>query len=307
MSAKEPEILGQSPELMRVLNAARMAACTGANMLILGETGNGKEMLAREIHNVSPRRNGAFVALNCALVDEGALEAQLLGRADESQAQDGQIRDASGGTLFLGEVGELSVGAQARLLHFLECRGAPGHLDVRIIASNSKDLYAQVRAGAFREDLYFHLNVVPLEVPPLRERGDDIVLMLKRFTAEFARAHGRRAPNYSVSVRRVLKGYHWPGNVKELRNFCERMAILMPGKTIQPENLPLEIRRVPAEQDTGKAFVLPQEGIDLSALEVNMIRQALGMSGGNRSKAARLLGLSRDTLLYRIQKHAIEI
>jgi DNA-binding NtrC family response regulator len=305
MSAKESGVLGQSPELMRVLNAARMAACTGANMLILGETGNGKETLAREIHNISPRRKASFVAVNCALIDGEQLATELLGRSGGSQG--GQIQEANGGTLFLGEVGELSAAAQARLLHFLEYRGASGHLDVRIIAGSSKDLYVQVQAGTFREDLYFHLNVVPLEMPPLRERGDDVVLLLKRFTAEFARAHGRRVPTYSVGARRVLKTYRWPGNVKELRNFCERMVILMPGKTIQPENLPVEIRRGPVEKTVDKGFVLPQEGIDLSALEVDVIRQALGMSGGNRSKAARLLGLSRDTLLYRIQKYAIEI
>ncbi|MFC1683888.1 sigma 54-interacting transcriptional regulator [Pseudomonadota bacterium] len=307
MTVKESGLLGQSPELMRVLNAARMVACTGANVLITGEIGSGKESLAREIHSTSPRRDASFVSLDSALISEAMLESQLLGYAGHGPDEQQQIRAAQGGTLFLNKIDELSVGAQARLLHFLENRSGMGCLDVRIVAASSKDLYAQVQAGAFREDLFFQLNVVPLDVPPLRERGDDVVLLLKRFTADYARSHGRRAPSYAMSVRRVLKSYRWPGNVKELRNFCERMVILMPGKAIEVDNLPMEIRRGPVTESASNGFVLPQEGLDLTALEGSMIRQALGVSGGNRSKAARLLGLSRDTLLYRIQKHAIKI
>lgn len=307
MAARESVFLGQSPEFMRVLNAARMVACTAANVLITGEIGCGKESLAREVHSISPRRAAPFVSLDSALISEQMLETQLLGYAGAGQDEEQTIRAAEGGTLFLSEVGELSLAAQARLLSFLEARGGKGRLDVRIIAGSSRDLYAQVQEGSFREDLFFHLNVVPLEVPPLRERGDDVVLMLKRFTADYARAHGRRAPNYAMSVRRVLKSYQWPGNIRELRNFCERMVILMPGKAIAVENLPMEIRRGKLGEEESRTFVLPKEGVDLTALEGDVIRQALGMSGGNRSKAARLLGLSRDTLLYRIQKHAIKI
>lgn len=275
--------------------------------MITGEIGCGKESLAREVHRISPRREGPFVSLDSALISEQMLETQLLGHAGAEESEEQAIRAAQGGTLFLSEVGELPLAAQARLLSFLEGRGGKGRLDVRIIASSSKDLYAQVQDGSFREDLFFHLNVVPLEVPPLSERGDDVVLMLKRFTAEYARSHGRRAPSYAMSVRRVLKSYQWPGNVRELRNFCERMVILMPGKAVGVENLPMEIRRGKLGEEATKTFVLPKEGVDLTALEGDVIRQALGMSGGNRSKAARLLGLTRDTLLYRIQKHAIKL
>ena len=148
--------------------------------------------------------------------------------------------------------------------------------------------------------------MVPLEVPPLRERTDDIIPLLKHFGHTMARSHNRRAPRFSVTSRNVLKAYPWPGNVRELKNLCQRMAILMAGQTVQPEDLPAEVRCSGPEDTAQDPFRLPPEGIDLLALEGNMIRQALGMTGGNRSKAARLLGISRDTLLYRIQKHAID-
>ncbi len=305
MTNKATELLGQSAEFMRIRNAARMVASTDTIALITGEVGTGKELLAQEIHGVSRRRAAPFLSLNCAVLSEHELEAELLGRASGVPA--GRIAAAAGGTLFLDEVSELSLAAQARLLRFLELHEGAGQcLDVRIIASTHRDLRTLVEEGQFREDLYYRLYVVPLEVPPLRQRADDIVLFLKHYTAEFARLHCRRAPSFSMSARRVLKAYSWPGNVRELRNLCERMVILLPGVTIEPDNLPAEIRRGHSGEQRGSDFILPQEGIDLSALEVDMIRQALGMSGGNRSKAARLLGLSRDTLLYRMQKYAIQ-
>ena len=297
MNNTQERVLGSAPEFLRVVHAARMVAPTDAPVLVAGEPGAGKELLAREIHLASRRSENPFIIVNCA----GISDSQL---ADELTAA------SPGATLFLDGVGDLSLDAQAKLLHFLESMdsGRSGYPDLRIIASSARDLTPLLDTGAFREDLFYRLHVVPIELPPLRERGDDVILMLKQFTADLARHHGRKAPRYSVTVRNLIKQYTWPGNVRELHNFCEQMVILMAGNIVQPENMPLEMRRKPERQVTGEArFILPEKGIDILAMEGDMIRQAIGMAGGNRSKAARLLGLSRDTLLYRIQKHAIEM
>ena len=302
MNNETGNLLGASPHFLRTLNAARMVAGTDTPVLITGERGTGKEMLAREIHAVSQWNRGAFHVINCTGVSgpEFQLELDRVGGNQEPKG---------GGTLFLDEVGELLPDAQQLLLHLLDSQGlAPRQAGrSRIIVSSSLDLRQLVEAGDLREDLYYRLYVVPLEVPSLRDRQEDIVLLLKRFSSEFTRLHNRRTPRYSVTARNLLKRYPWPGNVRELRNFCERMVILMAGQIIQPENLPQEIRRGPEQKRDNPRFLLPAEGINLMELESDVIRQALGLSGGNRSKAARLLGISRDTLLYRIQKHAIEV
>jgi DNA-binding NtrC family response regulator len=302
------KMIGQSADFQRVLHAARMVAGTDATVLISGESGTGKALLAREIHRCSPRRGAAYVELHCAGLSGALLEAELLECRDGEGPWAGQIRRAAGGTLFLDEVSELPPDAQARLLQYLE-QGPGAHrcaTELRILAATRRDLADLARQGAFRNDLYFRLCVVPLELPPLRERTEDIVPMLKQFTREAARRHGRKAPDYSVSARRLLKDHRWPGNVRELRNLCERMAILLPGRTIQPENLPADIRLGEDPDARAGLFRLPEGGIDLGRLECDVIAQALRMTGGNRSKAARLLGISRDTLMYRIHKHAIE-
>lgn len=309
MNDKTTKLLGSSAEFLRAIHTARMVAGTDASVLVLGERGVGKELLAREIHASSRRREKPFLVVNCAGITEEQLEAELsVCAAEELDLPEAGGAD-EGGTLFLDEVGELSLEAQARLLNFLESRemGHPGCINARVIASSSVDLQALADSGRMRTDLFYRLYVVPVEVPALRERGGDIVLLLKQFSAELAHLHGRKAPRYSVTSRNLLKTYHWPGNVRELRNFCERMVILMAGKIVQPENLPIEIRRGSEQMpDLDRCFVLPAEGLDLVALEQDMIRQALGLTGGNRSKAARLLRITRDTLLYRIQKHAID-
>lgn len=297
MNNTQERVLGSAPEFLRVVHAARMVAPTDAPVLVAGEPGAGKELLAREIHLASRRSENPFIIVNCA----GISDSQL---ADELTVA------SPGATLFLDGVGDLSLDAQAKLLHFLESMesGRSGYPDLRIIASSARNLTPLLDTGEFREDLFYRLHVVPIELPPLRERGDDVILMLKQFTADLARYHGRKAPRYSITVRNLIKQYTWPGNVRELHNFCEQMVILMAGNIVQPENMPLEMRRKPERQVTGEArFILPEKGIDILAMEGDMIRQAIGMAGGNRSKAARLLGLSRDTLLYRIQKHAIEM
>jgi len=295
MAEETTKLLGNSPEFLRVLHAARMVAGTDTTVLISGQRGVGKELLAREIHTTSRRRSQPFRVVNCAGMSEGRFTPET--------------GDQKGGTLFLDEIGELSQEMQARLLHLLEVDdpSAGALTDQRLLVSTSQDLHLLVEKGQFRQDLYYRLYVVPLEMPSLRERTDDLVLLLKHFNQDLARFHKRRAPRYSVTSRNLLKSYPWPGNVRELHNFCERMVILMAGKIIQPENLPLEIRRGAGQKSETSDFVLPAGGIDLLAMEGDIIRQALRMAGGNRSKAARLLGISRDTLLYRIQKHAIQV
>ena len=297
MNTNTQQLIGKSAEYLRVMHAVRMVAVTDTTVLLKGEKGTGKATLAAEIHRVSYRRDRGFTVLPCSAGAEDVIASLLSAHSEALNA----------GTLYLDEVADLSLAAQGLLMAFLEQRELAGKTaDVRIIAATSEDLFARVQSGAFREDLFYRLYIVPVEIPALRDRPDDIALFLKHFTAELARKHNRKAPIYSVTAKNLLKRYLWPGNLRELRNFCERMVILMAGQNIQPENLPIEIRQ--NDEHAGKVgFVLPKAGINLLDLESDVIRQALEMAGGNRSRAARLLGISRDTLLYRIQKHEIQV
>lgn len=311
-------LIGNSPELTAVLRAARLVAMTDAPVLIQGESGTGKELLATRVHRDSPRRDGPLVTVNCAALPEALAESLLYGHckgAFTGATADhiGHIPQAAGGTLFLDEVGELPLAIQAKLLRFLEsgeCQpvghGTSVHVDVRIIAATNRDLAADVERGRFRQDLFYRLNVVPLCLPPLRARGEDIALLLHHHSTQLAQHHGLQAPRYSRGALRHLQGYDWPGNVRELRNLCERLVILCGGRDIQSENLPQEIRQPLPVKTQGNGFSLPPEGVRLDELEVTFIRQALQQTSGNRTHAARLLGLTRDTLLYRLKKYAIE-
>ena len=225
--------------------------------------------------------------------------------------QAGYVQQARGGTLFLDEVGELPGPAQAKLLRFLETReclplgqAAPERVELRLVAATNRDLAADVVAGRFRRDLFYRLNVVPLHMPSLRERREDIAPLVEHLTAQLAEQHGLTPPRYPAATLERLQQHAWPGNVRELRNLCERMLILFPGREVQPSNLPLELRVPSPQSDSG--FALPAGGVDLGSLESDLIQQALTRAGGNRSRAARLLGLTRDTLLYRIKKWGIE-
>jgi len=295
----EPVLIGESPVLRRLINAAKVVAATDVNVLLLGESGSGKEILARSLHRWSPRATGGFVSLHCAGLDETPETPAICARG------------RGFGTLFLDEVAELTARGQASLLRCLEeleqQRSSPA---LRVVAATTRDLGALVEAGGFRRDLYHRLCVVPLELPPLRERTSDIPLLLEHFLAAAAREHGLQAPELRASAVRLLKRYEWPGNLRELRNICERLVILLPGAAVTPSNLPAEIRAADAPEDGGLAglpgFRLPPTGIDLEQLEVEAIRQALTMADGNKSRAARLLGLSRDTFLYRLRKHLVQ-
>lgn len=318
MSDFDNALLGDSPEFNSVLRSAQIIAATDVTTLLLGESGTGKELMARAMHQASNRCNAPFVAINCAALPEQLVESELFGHrkgafTGATEHQEGRIRAAEGGTLFLDEVGELPLTIQAKLLRFLEsgeCQAvgeqAPKKVNVRVVAATNRDLHSLVQQGLFREDLYYRLNVVPLEMPPLRRRRGDVFLLIEQLTAQLANQYGLDSPQYSNKALTRLEAYTWPGNIRELRNFCERMVVLLNGRTVEAENLPQEIQHHHASQATiTSPFTLPDSGIKLDELEQEMIRQALDRTHGNRSRAARLLGLSRDTLLYRIKKYAL--
>lgn len=309
-------MLGQSPEFESLQRTAKIMAMTNVTVLLQGESGTGKELMANFIHANSPRQAMPMVTINCAALPETLVESELFGHkkgafTSASMDQQGRIQSAHNGTLFLDEVGELPLGIQAKLLRFIEsgeCQALgqtqTTKVDVRIIAASNRDLFREVENGRFREDLFYRLNVVPLQLPSLRERKADIPLLLSRLTAELAIQHRLDVPRYSVEAMEQCQRYNWPGNIRELKNFCERMLILFSGKTITVDNLPLEIKTSP-KNISHNPFTLPDGGIVLEQLEAQLINQAMDKSQGNQSKAARLLGLTRSALLYRMKKHAL--
>jgi len=309
-------LIGDSPELNRVAWAAKITAASDVTVLIQGESGSGKEVFAKVIHSESSRHSQPLVSVNCAAIPENLAESMLFGHIKGAftgavSHQQGYIQSADKGTLFLDEVGELPLSVQAKLLRFLEsseCQRVGSTIaekvNVRIIAASNRDLRAEIKQGNFREDLFYRLHVIPLEVPPLRERTGDLQLLLKHFTSALAEQYQVQAPSYSKSAIKCLKAYSWPGNIRELRNFCERMTILLSGQFIELENLPAEIKN--AQRPLKETLVsLPDSGLSLEKVEIELIQQALSKTSGNRSKAARLLGLTRDTLLYRMKKYSL--
>ncbi|GAB6139377.1 hypothetical protein JCM14076_01060 [Methylosoma difficile] len=307
-------IIGQSPALDSLIRSAKIAASTDVTILLKGETGTGKEVLATAIQKASSRANKKFITLNCAALPEGLIESELFGHkkgsfTGASNGSQGLFQAADGGTLFLDEINSLPLSVQGKLLRFLdsgEClpvgETSPVKVDVRIIAATNTDLNDQIAAGDFRSDLYYRLNVVPIELPPLAQRTEDVEHLAKHFISLFANTHSITPPSFSKNAIKALKTYHWPGNVRELRNLCERLSILLSGNIIEPSNLPSEITN-PKNTTKTAGFVLPDTGLQLDKLEADLISQALSRTQGNRSQSARLLGLSRDTLLYRMQKH----
>ncbi len=317
MNAFDTLLLGKAPEFLSVVRSAQIAAATDVSVLILGESGTGKELLAQAMHRESQRSRAPFVAINCAAMPEQLAESELFGHrkgafTGATSNSAGRIRAATGGTLFLDEIAELPLNIQAKLLRFLEsgeCQPlgetTPSTVDVRIVAATHRDLHQMVQEGRFRADLYYRLNVVPLELPPLRRRRGDMSLLLQALGEQLAQKHGLQAPSYSNKALTRLEAHNWPGNIRELRNFCERMLILGAGSEIDLEQLPTELLTPSGQFHSDEGFTLPDEGIKLEDLEQEMIKQALDRTHGNRSRAARLLGLTRDTLLYRIKKYAL--
>jgi transcriptional regulator with PAS, ATPase and Fis domain len=316
MSIAFTTLIGEANEFLTIIRAAQIIAMTEVTVLILGESGTGKELLARAIHQQSQRAAACFTVINCAALPENLVESELFGHrkgafTGANTDQLGRIQAAHGGTLFLDEIGELPLATQAKLLRFLETgecqplgKTTMDRVDTRILAATNRQLATEVAAGRFRADLYYRLNIVPLELPPLRQRRSDIKLLLSHLTQQLAIHYQLPPPRYTPKTIQILENYEWYGNIRELRNFCERMVIFHCGKLIKPEHLPLEWQP-PTESLSNclPQFALPEGGLDLVELEITMIRQALNRTQGNRSQAARLLGLTRDTLLYRMKKY----
>lgn len=312
-------LIGEDGELETVVRAAQMIALTDATVLILGESGTGKELLAKEIHRKSRRSDAPFVVINCAALPETLAETELFGHVKGAFTgaeihRQGRIQSANHGTLFLDEIGELPLSIQGKFLRFLEngeCQPiGTNHIErinTRIIAATNRDLAEEVKAGRFRQDLYYRLNIVPLTLPPLRARKADIKLLVYYFTHHFAQKYQLKEPIYSRATLKSLETYPWTGNIRELRNICERLVLLHTGQVIETHYLPSEMQISQPSFFTSETtdFILPSKGVNLTDLEISLIRQALTKTYGNLSQAARLLGLSRDTLLYRVKKHAI--
>ncbi|RIZ70954.1 MAG: sigma-54-dependent Fis family transcriptional regulator, partial [Methylococcales bacterium] len=290
-------IIGQSPTLESLIRSAKMVAATDVTVLLHGETGTGKEIFANAIQKASTRADKAFITLNCAALPESLIESELFGHRKGSftgatSSTKGLFQAANGGTLFLDEINSLPYTIQAKLLRFLEsgeCLAIgdikPYHVDVRIIAATNTDLLKLVTAKEFRSDLYYRLNVVPLELPSLSHRSDDIEALINHFMDMMAVTHVMEAAKFSKPALKALKSYPWPGNIRELRNLCERLSILMAGNTIEIEHLPQEF--INSNLLKTDPLLLPERGIELDALEANFIHQALNRTKGNRSKTAK--------------------
>ncbi len=312
----ENKLIGESPELNSVVWAAKITAASDVTVLIQGESGSGKELFAQAIHSGSKRKEQKLVSVNCAAIPENLAESMLFGHIKGSFTgaiahQEGYIQSADNGTLFLDEIGELPLSVQAKLLRFLEsseCQKIGStvteKVSVRIIVATNRDLRLEIKKGNFREDLFYRLHIVPLEIPPLRERTGDLQLLLTHFTRSLAAQYKVEPCTFSNTAMKALKVYSWPGNVRELRNLCERMSILLAGKMIDIDNLPNEIKN-PQRAEQATYVSLPDSGLSLERVEVELIQQALDKTSGNQSRAARLLGLTRDTLIYRMKKYAI--
>jgi len=305
-------LIGISDEMKEVFDMVRRVAATEATVLISGESGTGKELIARAVHHGSDRREGPFVPVNCAAIPRELLESELFGHVKGAftgavKDRPGKFRQAEGGTLFLDEVGELPVDLQPKLLRALQEReiepvgGEPVRVDVRMVAATNRDLEAAMEEGAFREDLYYRLAVIPVHLPSLRQRRSDIPLLIRHFLAK----HGDSAPTLSSAAVERLVAYEWPGNVRELENVVERLVILSRGKVVEEENLPPRIRQS-AREETNGVLNLPDEGFSLEELEKSAVLEALRRNDWNQTRAAAFLRIPRHTLIYRMEKYRIE-
>jgi transcriptional regulator with PAS, ATPase and Fis domain len=288
-------------------------------VLVRGESGVGKEVVARAIHARSDRAEYPFLEINCTALPESLLESELFGHekgafTDARERKQGLLELGDRGTVLLDEIGDLPLGAQGKLLRFLETRTFKRvggvrdiSVDVRIIASTNRDLEAALRDRTFRRDLFFRLNVVPITIPPLRERSEDVEPLARYFLDGFTTALRRQARVIPRDALAMLERYGWPGNVRELKNVIERAVILEEGTEILPAHLPDELKPGGRALDLEPGFNLPAGGIDLEELEKDLISQALQRTRGNKTRAAELLALTRDTLRYRIDKFQLTV
>ncbi|HEX8138466.1 MAG TPA: sigma-54 dependent transcriptional regulator [Pyrinomonadaceae bacterium] len=316
LDALDMEIISASPEMEAVKKMILKVARSNSTVLIRGESGTGKELIARAIHNQSPRVAEMFQAVNCAAINENLLESELFGHEKGSftgahAEKKGLFEVADRGTLFLDEIGELDIGMQAKLLRALqerEIRRVGGtraiKIDVRVIAATNRDLRAMVADKRFRDDLYYRINVLSVDVPPLRERREDIPVLIDYFLKKHTRNTSRLVRGLAPDTRRMMMDYSWPGNVRQLESAIERAILLCESDLIQVEDLPLEVRQESRPASEG-AFKLPPEGIAFEEVERDLIMQAMEQTDYNITKAAKLLGLTFRTLQYRLEKFGI--
>ncbi len=310
-------IVGESPAMRRIFDIVRKVAPSNATVLILGETGTGKELIAEAIHRNSARKEGPFVKVNCAALPENLLESELFGHergaftgADRQRI--GRFELANEGTLFLDEIGTMSLATQAKVLRVLQEReferlGGTRTIrsDVRLIAATNRDLEEAIEAGEFREDLYYRLNVVTIRMPPLRERKEDIIPLATTFLERFARDMKKPLRGFSPGALRVLTRYNWPGNIRELENTIERAVLMSDGEIIEPRDIALGGNRPEEQGRLGSILRLPPEGIPLEEIEKMAILEALRMNDWVQKDAARFLGISSRVMNYKIQKYRI--
>jgi DNA-binding NtrC family response regulator len=316
-------IIANSPGMQEVLAMVEQVAPTNATVLLGGESGVGKDMIARAIHQHSRRVNGPFIKINCTAIPENLLESELFGYekgafTGATTAKPGKFELADKGTIFLDEIGDMAGSLQVKLLRVLQEREFERlggtrtiKVDVRVVAATNQDLRAALEQGTFREDLYYRLNVVPISIPPLREHKEDIPYLVDHFIRRFAESSGKAIEGITPEAMKLLVDFHWPGNVRELENIIERAVVMTGGPRIDVVDIRLDIARPsgtragldsPAVSADGSALPLLPEGLTMEQFEDKLIQEALQRAGGNKSQAARLLGLSRNALRYRLSK-----
>jgi two-component system, NtrC family, response regulator AtoC len=308
-------IIGRSEPMQEIFATIERVASSRATVLLAGESGVGKDLIARAIHFHSPRRDKPLVKINCSAIPENLMESELFGYekgafTGATGAKPGKFEQADTGTVFLDEIGDVPANIQVKLLRILQEReferlgsNVTRHIDVRVIAATNQDLRAALEQGTFREDLYYRLNVVPMNIPPLRERKEDIRFLANHFIRKLAPEAGREVESISDAAMEKLLNYHWPGNVRELENVIERGFIMAQGKQLEPDDIKLETAPRPRPQND--QHFLP-DGLTLDQYEQEIIREALKRADGNKSHAARLLGLTRNALRYRLTQMGLE-
>ena len=308
-------IIGASPAMTEAKSLlGRVAASPASTVLLTGETGTGKDLAAKVVHYNSDRAARAFVNITCSALPEQLLESELFGHergafTDARQQKRGLFETADGGTVFLDEIGEMTVGLQAKLLRFLEEKTfkrvgglADIRVDVRVVAATHRNLEEEVRSGRFREDLFYRLQVMPVHLPPLRDRRGDVPLLAAFYIDRFNREFRKRVRGLTPDAQALLEQYQWPGNVRELRNAIERAMLLMEREWLEPDDFTTLTRSV-----TPAWFKLPPDGLKLEEVERQLLVQALERAGGNQTRAAQLLGLNRDQVRYRIEKFGLHV
>lgn len=309
-------IIGRSPSMREIFSTVMRVAPTRATVLLAGESGVGKDMIARAIHHHSPRAGRPFVKINCTALPENLMESELFGYekgafTGANVSKPGKFEQADTGTVFLDEIGDVPLPVQVKLLRILQEReferlgsNKTRHIDVRVLAATNVDLRAALEEGTFREDLYYRLNVLPIDIPPLRERKEDIPFLAEHFVRKLAKDIGSPVQSISEGAIQRLSQYYWPGNVRELENVIERSMVLASGNTLEADDIRLDVEAKARPASAGDSF-LP-EGTTLEQHEQSIIREALKRANGNKSQAARLLGLTRNALRYRLSQMGLE-